>query len=248
MFPFVIISHRHRFIFIKTRKTAGTSLEIALSEHCGPEDVITPIIAEDEAIRSELGFPGPQNCRMPVRRLPRVHMGYTPRQVASKIKRRRATSFFNHIPAATVRRALGRDVWDSYFKFTVERNPFDKAVSQYWWSTRDRDPRPELEDFLLDFAPTQMSDWHIYSIGQEIAVDFVARQERLVDDLGILSARLGIDISLPAKRAKGAYRQDLRHFSESLTPVARSRVELVCWREIAAFGYHWHELEPQAEH
>jgi len=37
----VIASHRHRFVFVKTRKTAGTSLEIALSRHCGPDDVVT---------------------------------------------------------------------------------------------------------------------------------------------------------------------------------------------------------------
>ena len=37
-----IISHRHRFIFVRTHKTASTSVEIALSRICGPEDVITP--------------------------------------------------------------------------------------------------------------------------------------------------------------------------------------------------------------
>ncbi len=38
----VIVSHEHGFIFMKTRKTAGTSVEIALSRICGPDDVITP--------------------------------------------------------------------------------------------------------------------------------------------------------------------------------------------------------------
>lgn len=32
----MIVSHRYRYIFIKTKKTAGTSIEIALSRHCGP--------------------------------------------------------------------------------------------------------------------------------------------------------------------------------------------------------------------
>ena len=45
----VIASHQHRFIFLKTRKTAGTSVEIALSKVCGPDDVITEISPEDEA-------------------------------------------------------------------------------------------------------------------------------------------------------------------------------------------------------
>ncbi|MEL6382956.1 MAG: chondroitin 4-O-sulfotransferase, partial [Cyanobacteria bacterium J06626_18] len=32
----MIISHEYKFIFLKTRKTAGTSIEIALSKFCGP--------------------------------------------------------------------------------------------------------------------------------------------------------------------------------------------------------------------
>ncbi|MGJ3230742.1 MAG: hypothetical protein ACFE0P_02990 [Oceanicaulis sp.] len=39
-----IISHRYRFIFIKTQKTAGTAIEVTLSPLCGPDDVVTPII------------------------------------------------------------------------------------------------------------------------------------------------------------------------------------------------------------
>ena len=45
----VIASHQHRFIFLKTRKTAGTSVEIALSKVCGPDDIITEISPEDQA-------------------------------------------------------------------------------------------------------------------------------------------------------------------------------------------------------
>jgi hypothetical protein len=32
----VIVSHEHVFVFLKTEKTAGTSVEIALSRSCGP--------------------------------------------------------------------------------------------------------------------------------------------------------------------------------------------------------------------
>jgi hypothetical protein len=39
----MIISHLHRFIFIKNAKTAGTSLEVFLAGHCGPDDIVTPI-------------------------------------------------------------------------------------------------------------------------------------------------------------------------------------------------------------
>ena len=32
----MILSHEHKFIFLRTKKTAGTSIELALSELCGP--------------------------------------------------------------------------------------------------------------------------------------------------------------------------------------------------------------------
>ncbi len=31
----MIISHEHKFIFLKTKKTAGTSVELALTRLCG---------------------------------------------------------------------------------------------------------------------------------------------------------------------------------------------------------------------
>ena len=37
----MIISHKHKFIFLKTIKTAGTSIQAALEEHCGKDDIIT---------------------------------------------------------------------------------------------------------------------------------------------------------------------------------------------------------------
>lgn len=38
-----IVSHEHGFIFCKTRKTAGTSLEVYLARRCAPTDIVTPI-------------------------------------------------------------------------------------------------------------------------------------------------------------------------------------------------------------
>jgi len=51
----VIVSLVHGFIFVRGRKVAGTSVEIALSTICGPEDVVPPMIPVDERIRQEAG-------------------------------------------------------------------------------------------------------------------------------------------------------------------------------------------------
>lgn len=55
-FKMTIINYSKKFIFVKTNKTAGTSLEIALSQFCGADDVIGQIMKEDENLRRKLGF------------------------------------------------------------------------------------------------------------------------------------------------------------------------------------------------
>lgn len=57
----MILSHDWRFLFLKTRKTAGTSVEIALSRICGPLDVITPISPADQAQRNKDSGTLPRN-------------------------------------------------------------------------------------------------------------------------------------------------------------------------------------------
>lgn len=38
-----VVSHKYGFIFVKTGKTAGTAIEVSLSQICGAEDVLTPV-------------------------------------------------------------------------------------------------------------------------------------------------------------------------------------------------------------
>ena len=84
----MIISHRHKFIFLKTSKTAGTSIEIALSQICGEEDVITPLAKEDEELRRLL------SCRSSQNYLPELsRLRQRPNRQLTKQE-----GFFNHMP------------------------------------------------------------------------------------------------------------------------------------------------------
>jgi hypothetical protein len=49
----MLLSRAHRFVFVRGRKVAGTSLEIVLSAICGPDDIVPPMIPVDERKRQE---------------------------------------------------------------------------------------------------------------------------------------------------------------------------------------------------
>ena len=50
----MIISHKWKFIFIKTQKCAGSSVERALAPVCGPRDILTKVSSpEMDGVRAE---------------------------------------------------------------------------------------------------------------------------------------------------------------------------------------------------
>ncbi|NER83584.1 MAG: sulfotransferase family 2 domain-containing protein [Leptolyngbya sp. SIO1D8] len=226
----MIISHKYKFIFLKTRKTAGTSIEIALSQFCGAKDVITPIVGADERKRRELGFRGPQNYNIPL-------SFYQKSDWLTLLRERKPKQFFNHAGAVFIRDNIGQDIWNSYFKFCFERDPFDKAISRYYWNTRE--PRPEISNFLEATQIKFLSDWQIYTIDNQIVADFVGRYENLADDLAIVAEKIGLSGELSLPKAKGGYRKDRKHYSQVLDERARARIEQVCSREMANFKYTW---------
>jgi hypothetical protein len=230
----MIVSHQHEFIFIKTRKTAGTSIEIALSQYCGPDDIITPMSEVDEAKRSELGFRGAQNYLAD-----KSEYGFADwlRLLRGKSKRR----FFNHVPAYIVREQVGSDIWDSYFKFTFERNPYDKAVSKYFWSTKKKQQPPEINDYLQGCEAYKISNWELYSLDGELAVDFVGKFENLAEDLEKVKEKLSLPGELMLPHTKGKTRKDKRHYSEVLNDKSRRRLDSVCQREIELLNYDWEQ-------
>ena len=235
----MIISHRHKFIFLKTVKTGGTSVEIALSRYCGAEDVVTPISPEDEPIRREMGIV-PRNYLAP--RAAYDFADYYRLLMQSEEKK----LYWNHITAGEIRERIGDEIWNSYFKFTVERNPWDKTVSDYYWRASRGGPQSFRAYFRKYRGRFKHFNFPRYSIEGHPAVDAIIRYEHLIDDLTSALQRVGIafDGSLP--RAKGTSRKDRRHYSELLTPVQQQTIAEHFRPEIELLGYEL-ESPPPAE-
>jgi hypothetical protein len=184
----MIISHEHKFIFLKTKKTAGTAIEAALSELCGPLDVITPYREESEQDRK--GLP-PQNYRIehprkPKRPLWRKLLGRPERYYHPSV------GYYEHMPAWRVRDYVGEEVWRSYFKFAFDRNPWDRQVSWYLYKTKSKRARPSFERFMQDRRRAFVTNYAQYTIDGALAVDFVCRYERLEEDLNAALAKAGV--------------------------------------------------------
>ena len=212
----MLISHEHRFIFIKTKKTAGTSLEIALSRlMTHPDDVITPISPEDEPLRAQFGVV-PRNYIVPGDSAPR---------------------FWNHIEARKIRKALPPEVWRDYLKISVERHPYEKTVSAAFYQYAERKHGP-IESFLdVVIARGSFRNFDRYSINGNVVTDVLLRHESLSDEWADLGRRLGIDSLPELPRAKSTYRKDPRPATEILNAAQKARVRSVCAEEFELLGY-----------
>lgn len=202
----MLVSHSHAFIYLKTRKTAGTLVEMALQPWCMPS-LDDPVEERTHAIVSGRGVVGQ-------------------RMTPWEELRREDRIWFNHIPAVQLRNLLGDRIWRRYRKIIVIRNPFDRMVSRFHWSTgfaaayiesagqaepvaddRDfADVKQEFRDFVLGNRWTD--DIEIAHVDGAFCADLVIRYENLAADLGAVASELELE---PARLRLPVTKDGSRH-------------------------------------
>lgn len=105
----MLLSHSKKFIFQRTKKTAGTSIEVYFQPWCTTPEHNKATDKYNEAVTDQ-GIVGSRS--------------------------RPYNKFYDHMPVRELRSKLGEDIWQNYFKFCSIRNPWDKAVSRFYWETR----------------------------------------------------------------------------------------------------------------
>lgn len=210
----MIVSHSHKFIFLKTKKTGGSSIRTLLARHLpGTDYLLAPSHpAEDFLLRQygvyPCGFMDPD-----VAPVWEEESDWSADSADSLLELRRtrghrspaAFEHFRvraHAGADQIRELVGERVFRRYFKFAFERNPWDRMVSLYLWNLRD-DPlrvkgKPNwssFEDFVRKKAShPRVCNSNIYCAHADggVAVDHLARFEDFTNELAAIFRHIGL--------------------------------------------------------
>ncbi len=211
-------------------------METALSGILGKEDIITPTRTDlqDQRLENRQA----QNYRLDHPTVPK-------RPLIRRLLRRPerfyhpSIGYYEHMPAWRVKTYLGDSIWDEYYKFSFERNPWDRQVSFFNYKNRDKTNPTSFETFLGKPQKSYVANYDLYSIDDEIALDFVGKYENLEEDFKIVTGTLGIDkeVILPyANVGKKSASKSYRDYYDD-----KSRQLIADWygREIEYFDYEF---------
>ena len=236
----MIVSHSHKFIFIKPRKVAGTTIELKLSPFLQAGDYATPIEPQEEPLRvCEKG----------------VYIG--------KIHNKKLGLPLRLRDHSTLKKAylVLENKVQNYLIISACRNPWDRAVSQFFWSYRKRNiinekfsiQKTEFNRFTKIYGPQNwinliygrkrqrtLNSCHLYKINKKIAANFVIRYEHLEKDFSALRQFLNLPEEKNSKNynAKSVSRPNQsREWQNFYFEDTKELVRQCCNEEIQLFNY-----------
>jgi hypothetical protein len=227
----MIVSHEYKFIFIKTHKTAGSSMEMALGPLCGPDDIVTPM-------ESNRDTDIPRNYHEPSW----IGRTYAGSRLFRKLIDRHSPAlgkwFYEHMPATRVRELIGEDVWNSYYKFCFERNPWEKVVSYYNWKTYGQNRKlPSFDEYVLNKTHRLPLDARLYFDGPDCLMDDVFDFRDFDGAFRSVCDRLGIPFAGEMPREKTNITAKKPRYQDFYSDETREKVAQIFEREIGLMGY-----------
>lgn len=219
----MIISHRHRFIFIHLHKCAGTSVTRGLLPVLGDGDLAFGCTPELED-RSQAS---------------RANGGLHKHSRASEIRARVGEDVWRRYLKFTVVRNPWDLVLSKYYWWHKTPADWDERAAMRKGAIMNL----TFREFVLGLGPAHAyCDWLISdteSSAPRVDMDFVARFENLAQDLATVAGRIGLPgIELPVENTSRELRRHpsyVEHYDEA----SAARVEQIYHREIALFGYRF---------
>jgi hypothetical protein len=188
----MILSHKHKLIFIHIGKTGGTSIEDAL---CQLLDLNWEDTKYHKDVLNNIG-----------------KLNYTPWWIRGRDYAGRINC--KHITASDLKHIVGDEIWNEYFKISFVRNPYDKLLSEYSMFTQFEEFKDHpwnkyatYQDFLKAVFHGKerigSNPYHHFLTDQkgDLLVDFYGKFETLQKDFDKICEMLGLNkMQLPNKR------------------------------------------------
>ena len=148
-----------------------------------------------------------------------------------------------HISAQQIASYLDKAAWESYFKFAIVRNPFDRFISICFFLNRNNPKFLETpllwmnsaivvprfqERVLVKPQYLQLTD-----VQGSMAMDYVGRYEALQDSMDEICKRLQIEPVLLKKRNVSEH----KHYREYYDDELKSAVESFYKEDLKRFSY-----------
>lgn len=135
---------------------------------------------------------------------------------------------------------MGNRIWDSYYKFCFERNPYDKIISWYYhWKGAGKTSDESIDNFIKNGGLRLIVNFDMYSINHQIAVDDIFKFEEINKSLEVISSKINLDhkLEMPTYKAKSNSRLDKRPYKEVIDEDIKKAIDLAFAREIKLLNY-----------
>ena len=238
----MLVSHSHRFVYLKTHKAAGSSIYRLLERFCAP-----PAFLESSA-----------------RATSAVHI--SAHGVWARLVDSQPTTYRPHgqhglqdHSQLQILHAMLPEAFHRYHKIAAIRHPYDKVASAFFfrlWNSYQKAPRENPLAAQLSRAEltarfsayvtpqpivsTGRNDYRYFFYQDRFCVDSVLRYEHLHADLQALNERLGLGLdvraSLPHDKRRIQDRAGLR-YRDFITPAAKAAIDAHYDWYFDQFGY-----------
>lgn len=263
----MIISYTHNFIFLHCRKTAGSSVSLALLPFLEEPDIFydnidmaNPLPRGYRDVHPFVNLPYAENTKQ------RLRLIYAGSKYASGLPTKGNHALYRamhnryaerigikgnggvHATAEEIKNAIGEKDWNRMYKFCFVRNPWDFLPSFYFWrSRRMKQIRPSFREFVsilyegqerhLPFNASGWRNWRLYTIDDQIAVDYVASYHNLAGELEGVAQKLGLSGELSIPRANASSRPEGADVASMYDAESIRKVGEMFDKEIEHFGW-----------
>lgn len=211
-------------------------MEMALGPLCGEEDVVTPLRAN-------------QSIHIPRNYFQDTLIGrsYAKSKYVRKFINRHSSIlghwYYEHMPAIRVKELVGENIWNDYYKFCFERNPWDKVVSYYNWKKNGQKRKMlSFDEYVLNKTHRLPADSKLYCDDQGFILDDIFDYSNFIGSFNDVCKRLKIPFSGKMPQEKVGFNKKSADFTAYYDERTKEKISQVFNREIKLMQYTFNDL------